>query len=105
MKKLIKKIKIIPVGDRVLIRPIGNDLLSSFGKVKIVLPESITNEKSDRGMVIAVGDGRHEDGKLVPIKLKVGDMVIFSKYSYDEVKQGDEDLFLVKSENILALIK
>lgn len=105
MKKLIKKIKIIPVGDRVLIRPMGNDLLSSFGKVKIVLPESITNEKSDRGMVIAVGDGRHEDGKLVPIKLKVGDMVIFSKYSYDEVKQEDEDLFLVKSENILALIK
>ncbi len=105
MKKVIKKTKIIPVGDRVLIRPLGNDLPSNIGKIKIVLPESITNEKSDRGMVVAIGDGRMDDGKLVPIKLKVGDTVIFSKYSYDEVKQGSEDLYLVKSENILALIK
>lgn len=95
----------MPVGDRVLIRPMGNDLPSSIGKIKIVLPESVTSEKSDRGLVLAVGEGRYQDGKLIPIKLKFGDMVIFSKYSYDEVKQGEEDLYLVKSENILALIK
>ncbi len=105
MKKIAKKPKIIPVGDRVLIRPIGNELPNSFGKIKIVLPESITNEKSDRGTVLAVGDGRLDNGKLIPIKLNIGDTVIFSKYSYDEVKQGEEDLYLVKSENILALIK
>ncbi len=105
MKKSVKKIRIIPSGDRVLIRPINSVETALTGRIKIVLPDSAQNEKSDRGEVIAIGEGKYEGGKLVPIKVRVGDIVIFSKYSYDEVEQGEEDLYLVKSENILAFIK
>jgi len=52
-----------------------------------------------------VGEGKWVDGKLVPIRIKVGDVVIFSKYGYDEVEQDDEELYLLKEDNILAVIK
>lgn len=100
-----KESKIIPMADRVLIKPFREMEEKSVGKIKIVLPESVSNEKSDRGKVVAVGEGRYEDGKLVTPRVKVGDTVIFSKYGYDEIKQDEEELYLIKEENILAIIK
>ena len=101
-----KKAQIKPFGDRVLVRPFTEDEVkgkkSSFG---IILPESVTKEKSAQGKVLAVGEGKWVDGKLQSVRLKVGDKVIFSKYGYDEVEQNGEELYLLKEENILAVIK
>lgn len=104
MKKT-KESKIIPVGDRVLIKPFRETQELNAGKIKIVLPESVSKEKSDRGKVVAVGEGRYEDGKLIAPRVKVGDTIVFSKYGYDEIKVDDEELYLLKEENILAVIK
>lgn len=107
--KSASKIGITPLGDRVLVRPLTEDALRqaqgkkpSFG---IILPDSVAKEKSGQGKVVAVGEGRFEDGKIIPIKVKVGDSVFFSKYSYDEVTLGDEEFYLLKEDNILAVLK
>ncbi|MBX4199037.1 co-chaperone GroES [Candidatus Parcubacteria bacterium] len=106
--KEIKKevsIGVMPMGDRVLIRPFRETEEMKVGNIRIVLPESVANEKSDRGKVVAVGAGKWEDGKLRPVQVKAGDTVIFSRYGYDEVKANGEDLYLVKEDNILAVLK
>ena len=104
MKKTIK-----PFGDRILVKPFTEaDLAKAEGKkssLKLILPESMTKEKSAQGKVVAVGEGKLVDGKLVAIRINVGDTVIFSKYSYDEVEHEGEELYLLKEENILAIIK
>ena len=86
-----------PFGDRVLIKPFTEDELkgkkNNFG---IILPDSVSKEKSAQGRVVAVGEVKN---------VKVGDKIIFSKYSYDEVEYGDEEFYLIKEENILAIIK
>lgn len=109
-KKTIKtKAQIKPFGDRVLVRPFTEDALrQAQGKkssLDFILPDSVTKEKSAQGKVLAVGEGKWVDGKLVPVRIKVGDIVIFSKYGYDEVEQNDEELYLLKEDNILAVIK
>ena len=113
-KPKIKKVKstpkskkgILPFGDRVLVRPMSigeaEGKKNSYG---IIIPETVKEEKSAQGRVLAVGDGGREEGRLVPMRVKVGDLVIFSKYGYDEVEQNGEELYLIKEENILAIIK
>ncbi len=96
MKKPNQKFKVTPIGERVLLRPEREEEDRTIGRIKIVMPESVSKEKSDKGKVIAVGEGK---------KVKVGDTVIFSKYSYDEIKVNGENLYLVKEENILAVIR
>lgn len=103
------KPQIRPFGDRILVRPFTEEALrqaqgksSSFG---IILPESVTKEKSAQGKVLAVGEGKWVDGKLVPIRIKTGDIVVFSKYGYDEVEENGEELYLLKEESVLAVIK
>lgn len=94
------KTKIIPLGDRVLVKPFTEvDLKKKAGeksKLNFVLPDSVREEKSAQGKVVAVGDVK---------KIKVGDIVLFSKYAYDEVKHEGEDLYLLKEENVFAIIK
>ena len=103
IKKLQNKAGIMPLGDRVLVKPFGLEegLVTSFG---IVLPDS-AKEKPEQGKVVAVGPGkRGEDGKLVPVALKVGDKVMFSKYGYDEIKVDGTEYYLVREENVLAVL-
>ncbi|MEK7227294.1 MAG: co-chaperone GroES [Patescibacteria group bacterium] len=89
--------KIVPVGERVLIKPFTEADLRKGGKKSVlILPDSMTKEKSAQGKVLAVGDVK---------KVKVGDTVLFSKYSYDEIEQDGEELYLLKEENVLAIIK
>ncbi len=123
MKKKIKKIiqipksstsskgnsKIEPLGNRVLIRPFtkeelqrGNTAKNSFG---IILPETNSKEKSEQGIVIAVGPGEYHDGKLIPVSVSVGDKVAFSKYGYEDISVNEEEFYLIKEENILAVLK
>ena len=108
-KPFVKKVesgnKITPLGSRVLIRPFTKEELTSKNSFGIILPDSDSKEKSEQGLVLAVGPGELDEGKLVPVKVKVGDKVLFSKYGYDEISVGGDDLYLIKEENILAVIK
>jgi chaperonin GroES len=73
-------------------------------KSGIYIPEKSEKERPEEGEVVAVGDGFYQDGKLIPLRIKVGDKVVFSKYSYDEIKIEGKEYVIVKEENILAVI-
>ena len=98
----MSKTKIIPLGDRVLVEIMEEKNKTSSG---IYIPETIDKEKPEQGKVIAVGEGNYEDGKLIPLSVKVGDTIVFSKYGYDEIKLEDKEYIIVKQDNILAIIK
>ncbi len=97
--------KIQPLGSRVLIRPFTKEELSPKNSFGIILPDSGSKEKSEQGIVLAVGPGEYQDGDLIKITVKVGDKVVFSKYGYEDVNVEGEELYLIKEENILAIIK
>ena len=100
----IKKNDIVPLGDRVLVRPVTEDEKKSASG--IIIPETIDKEKPQQGKVVAVGEGRITDeGKLVPVTVKKGDTVIFSKYGHDEIKVDNEEYYILSESNILAIIK
>ena len=100
-----KENKITPLGSRVLIRPFTKEELAGKNSFGIILPESGSKDKSEQGVVLAVGAGEYQDGKLVSITVKVGEKVAFSKYGYEEINQNGEELYLIKEENILAILK
>ena len=105
-KKITKTMpKIIPLGSRVLIRPFTKEELTKKNRFGILLPDSGSKDKSEQGLVLAVGPGDYQDGKLVPIRVKIGDKVAFSKYGFEEVTSDGEELYLIKEENILAVLK
>jgi len=92
--------KIQPLGDRVLLKPLDPEEKTKGG---IVLPDT-AREKQQKGKVVAVGKGRVlDDGKIKPLEVKVGDTVLFGKYSGSEVKVDEEEYLLVKEEDILAV--
>ncbi len=99
------KVKIVPLGSRVLIRPFTKEELMKKNSFGIILPEDGSKEKSEQGIVLAVGVGDYQDGKLVAPRVKVGDKVVFSKYGYEDVNVDGEELYLIKEENILAVLK
>ena len=90
-----------PLGDRVLLQPLEAEEKTSGG---IIVPDS-AKEKPQEGKVIAVGKGKVEDGKVIPIEVKVGDKVLYGKYSGTEIKVNGEEMLIVKEEDILAIIK
>jgi len=91
-----------PLHDRVLVRRIDADEKTAGG---IIIPDT-AKEKPQRGEVIAVGAGsRTEDGKLTPLDVKVGDEVLFGKWSGTEVKIDGEDLLIMKESDILGIIE
>lgn len=97
------KTKIRPIADRVLVKPAAAEELSSSG---IIIPDTVSKERPERGEVIAVGEGRHgDDNEIIPLRVKVGDEVVFSKYGFDEIKVNDEEYYIVREENILAIIE
>jgi len=98
--------KIRPLGNRALIKPVetGGDVHKKTAS-GIFIPENLDREKGELGTVLAVGEGNYENGKLVPMKVRVGDKIIFSKYGYEEIKLDEKKYFILKEENILAVIK
>ena len=91
-----------PLQDRVIVKRMEEETTSSGG---IVIPDSAT-EKPIRGEVIAVGPGKIlESGEKRPLDINVGDTVLFGKYSGTEVKLGDEELLVMREEDILGVIE
>ena len=103
MKQISKK-GLLPLGDRVLLRPLEEGEMGEKTVSGIIIPDTVSKEKPEQGEVIAVGDGRWIEGKKVPLSVKVGDKVMFSKYGYDEVKYKGAEYYILKEENILAII-
>ncbi len=96
--------KVAPLGSRVLIKPFTREELQSKNSFGIILPDS-GKEKSEQGIVLAVGAGEYREGKLIPVGVKVGDKVAFSKYGYEDINVDGEELFLIKEDSILAILK
>jgi chaperonin GroES len=94
--------KFEPLGDGVLIKPIEQEEVTASG---LVLPDT-AKEKPQEGKIISVGPGRlSEDGKRVAMEVKKGDKVLFRKYSGTEVKDGEEELLIVRESDIVAKIR
>lgn len=86
-----------PYGDRVLVKPQAMEEKTSFG---IIIPDT-NKEKPETGVVVAVGDGKaNSEGRVIPLSIKVGDKIMFSKYGYDEVKINGHDYYLIREESI-----
>ena len=93
--------KIKPLGDRVLVERESAEETSSGG---IILPDA-AKEKPQIGKVLAVGDGKlSKDGKRTPLQIKKGDRVYFTSYAGDEYKKGDQEVLLMREDDILAVI-
>ena len=93
--------KLRPLGDRVVIRPAAREEATRSG---IVLPDT-SKEKPQRGEVLAVGPGRVSDeGKKIPMEVKVGDTVLFAKYAGTEFKLEDDELLILSEKDVLAIV-
>lgn len=100
----MKNIK--PLHNNVLIELFSDEEKGSRTKSGIFIPETVDKEKPDQGRVVEVGDGkRDKDGKLVPMAVKKGQKVVFSKYSPDEIKIDDKKYYIISEDNILAIIE
>jgi len=94
--------KIKPLHDRVLVRRLEQEEKTAGG---IIIPDT-AKEKPQQGEVLAIGSGaRDESGKIVPLDVKVGDIVLFAKWGGTEVKVEGEDLLVMKESDIIAIVE
>jgi len=94
--------KIRPLQDRVIVKRIEEEEKTKGG---IIIPDS-AKEKPQEGKIIAVGKGKMlEDGKVIPLDVKVGDRILFGKYSGNEIKIDGEEHLIMREEDILGIIE
>jgi chaperonin GroES len=94
--------KLRPLHDRILVKRVEEETKTAGG---LFIPET-AKEKPQRGEVVAVGNGKiTEDGKVLPLDVKVGDKVLFGKYSGTEVKVDGEDFLMMREDDILAVVE
>ena len=94
--------KLRPLGDRVIVKRIESETKTASG---IVIPDSAA-EKPDQGEILAVGPGKKNDkGELVAMNVKVGERVLFGKYSGQTVKVGGDELLVMKEEDLFAVVE
>src|SRR5680860_20950 len=93
--------KLVPLEDRVIVRVLEEEERTSSG---IVLPDT-AKEKPQKAKVVAVGPGRYEDGKQIPVGVSEGDTVVFSKYGGSEVAVEGEELLVLRASDILAKVE
>ena len=93
--------KLRPLHDRVIIKRLEEERKTASG---IVIPDTAA-EKPDQGEVLAVGPGKkNEDGKVTPVDVKVGDKILFGKYSGSEVQVEDKEYLILREDDILAVL-
>ncbi len=96
------KVKIQPLGDRIIVKPLEAKEIKKNG---IIIPDTV-KEKPMEGEIVAIGKGRTtDDGKLIPMEVKIGDTILYGKYSGTEVKIEDEEYLWMKEEDVLGIIK
>jgi len=94
--------KIKPLQDRILVRRLEEKEVKQGG---IIIPDT-AKEKPQEGEVVAVGPGKvTEDGERQPMEVKVGDKILFGKYSGSEVKLGDEEFLIMREEDVLGILQ
>jgi chaperonin GroES len=103
MPAVAEKLKLKPLGSRVVIKALEREEMTKSG---IVLPDT-AKEKPQEGKVLSVGPGdRHPDtGARIPVELKAGDRVLFQKYAGTEFKLDDEELLILSEKDVLAVIE
>lgn len=102
----MSEINLKPLADRVVVRPLTDEEAGNVSKSGIIIPDTAKKDKPEQGIVMAVGAGKwDEDGeKRIPMEVKVGDKVMFSKYGFDEVKMEDREYYVLSESSILAII-
>lgn len=95
------KVAIKPLEDRIVVQPSDAEEMTASG---LVIPDT-AKEKPQEGTVLAVGPGRFEDGQRVPLDVKVGDVVLYSKYGGTEVKYGGDEYLVLSARDVLAVIE
>ena len=94
--------KLRPMDDRLIVEPIEEQTSTSFG---LVLPDNASKEKPQNARVIAVGPGKvMEDGKRMAMTVKVGDMVLYTKYGPTEVKVSGKEIIFLQESDVLAIV-
>lgn len=93
----------MPLGDRVVVKPAGHGQEKKLPS-GIIIPPSADKERPMSGEVVAVGKGKYEDGKLVPMQVKIGDEVLFAKYGYEEVKVEGVEYYVLSESSVLAVL-
>jgi len=92
-----------PLSDHILIEPTKEEEKTKAG---IFLPDTASKEKSEEGKVVAVGPGKRNDkGEVIPVAVKPGDKVLFSKYGPSEIKIDDKEYLIAREDDILAIIE
>ncbi len=94
-------IKFRPLHDRVIVKRIEEEEKTKGG---IIIPDT-AKEKPQEGRVIAVGSGRREDGKVLPLDVKAGDKILFGKYAGTEIKLHGEEHLILREDDILGIIE
>ncbi len=93
--------RVRPLHDRLIVKRIEEEEKSSGG---IIIPDA-AKEKPQQGTVIAVGSGRRDDGKVIPLDVKTGDRVLFGKYAGTEIKLSGEEHLILREDDILGVIE
>ena len=96
-------VNIKPLEDRIVVKPLEAEQTTASG---LVIPDT-AKEKPQQGEVLAVGPGRRSEqtGEIIPLDVKVGDTVVYSKYGGTEITSGGEDLLILTSRDVLAIVK
>ncbi|MFH1405393.1 MAG: co-chaperone GroES [Patescibacteria group bacterium] len=91
-----------PLNDHVIVKAITEEVSASG----IIIPETAEKDRPERGEVVAIGPGKLlETGVRAPIDVKPGDKIVFKKYSPDEIKVGKEEFWVIRNEDIVAVIE
>ncbi len=97
---------VMPLGDRVLVRPLTEEEMGTATSFGIIIPDTVDKTKPNRGIVVAVGTGkRNERGERIPFDVAVGDKVYFTKPWSDPEKIGGVEYYFVAESDILAVLK
>jgi len=97
----MQSIKLKPLADRLVVKPLEQESKTKSG---IIIPDT-AKEKSQKGKILAVGPGFYQNGNLIPLSLKVGDVVLYKEYGGDEIKIDAEEVMILKADDILAVIE
>lgn len=95
--------KLTPISDHIVVKPVSSEETSASG---IIIPDTVSKERSERGEVVAVGPGRElENGSRSKMDVIPGQIVLFKKYAPDEVKINNEEFLIIKMEDVMGIVE